>query len=201
LVRKRVATITSNIINPFVLAVIVIVLLALDSAVGMAEGFRWAAIAIAVTVVPGLIIVSCLVSKGRLDGFFINARNQRWQVYICSAVIAVIAIAVLFLIDAPMMLIATFVAGLALVLIFMLINHWWKISVHTAFASASSTILIIIFGPASAFITLTLPLVGWSRVELKRHTPWQVVAGAAVSAVIVVVVFELFGVFSGATAI
>jgi membrane-associated phospholipid phosphatase len=37
-----------------------------------------------------------------------------------------------------------------------------------------------------------LPLMFWSRVELKRHSPSQVVAGAILAALIISVVFYVF---------
>ena len=45
--------------------------------------------------------------------------------------------------DAPLVLRTIFITGLPAVVVFMGINLFWKISLHTAFVSASVTILII----------------------------------------------------------
>jgi len=69
----------------------------------------------------------------------------------------------------------------------------WKISLHTAFVTASVTVLIILYGSIAAVTVLLVPLVAWSRIELKHHSPAQVAAGALLATLIVVVVFYLFG--------
>ena len=73
------------------------------------------------------------------------------------------------------------------------INLRWKISVHTAFVTASITVLIILYGAIGAATAVLLPLLGWSRIELEHHSPAQVAAGALLPTLIIVVVFYLFG--------
>jgi membrane-associated phospholipid phosphatase len=71
------------------------------------------------------------------------------------------------------------------VIVFVAINVYWKISLHTAFVSAAATILTLAYGAAAAWVFAFLPLVGWARLELKLHTPAQVAAGAFLAAAIV----------------
>jgi membrane-associated phospholipid phosphatase len=59
----------------------------------------------------------------------------------------------------------------------MLINSRWKISAHSAGLSGPLTVLAWIFGFKTLPLFLLIPLVGWSRLYLKAHTFWQVVAG------------------------
>ena len=92
-----------------------------------------------------------------------------------------------------MVLVATFAAGLAAIVIFMGINLLWKISLHTAFIAASVTILIIVYGATGAFTAVLIPPVAWARMEMKLHSPTQVATGALLAAVIVVFVFHFFG--------
>jgi len=75
----------------------------------------------------------------------------------------------------------------------MCVNLLWKISLHTAFVTASVTALIILYGSIAAVIVVLVPLIAWSRIELKHHSLAQVAAGALLAALIVVVVFYLFG--------
>ena len=88
---------------------------------------------------------------------------------------------------------ATFVAGLSAIIVFMCINLLWKISVHTAFVAASVTVLILVYGSIGAVTAILLPLVIWSRIKLEHHSPAQVATGALLAAVIVIMVFYLFG--------
>ena len=84
-------------------------------------------------------------------------------------------------------------AGLSAIIVFMGINLLWKISVHAAFAAASVTILIILYGSIGTVTAVLLPPIVWAKVELEHHSPTQVAAGALLAALIVVVVFYLFG--------
>ncbi|OGO21950.1 MAG: hypothetical protein A2144_11725 [Chloroflexi bacterium RBG_16_50_9] len=99
----------------------------------------------------------------------------------------------LCLLGAPLLLVATFVAGLGAILVFMSINLVWKISLHTAFVAASVTILSIVFGAEGALMVVLIPLVAWARIELEHHSVAQVVTGALLAALIVFFVFHIFG--------
>jgi len=62
-------------------------------------------------------------------------------------------------------------------IIVLLINLSWKISIHAMGVAGPLTALIYLFGWPGLVFTLSVPLVAWSRVYLKRHTPWQVTMG------------------------
>ncbi len=100
---------------------------------------------------------------------------------------------VLSKLGAPAVLEAAFVAGFTAMVIFMCINLIWKISIHSGFVAASATILIFLYGAGGVVTTAALPLIAWARIKLKYHSLPQVAAGALLAALIVAVVFYLFG--------
>ena len=79
------------------------------------------------------------------------------------------------------------------VVLFMVINLFWKISLHTAFITASVAVLIIVYGKTAAWTVIFIPLIAWARLEMSLHNPAQVLAGALLSVSIVTIVFGLFG--------
>jgi membrane-associated phospholipid phosphatase len=79
------------------------------------------------------------------------------------------------------------------VVVYMAINLYWKISLHTAFVSAAATILTLLYGAVGAWTFVLLAPVAWARLELKAHTPAQVAAGALLAAGIIAGVFWWFG--------
>ncbi len=192
--REKLAESISNILNPFLLSVAVIILLAVKSELSVSEAVKWALIAIAMSVLPIFIVVICLVRQKKLEGVFVNPRNQRNGIYVLSSTLGAIACGVMWYLNAPRLLSVTFTAGLAAIVVFMIINRFWKISLHTAFTSASVTIITIVYGSLGAFTILLLPPVAWSRIKLKQHSPAQVTTGALLSAAIVVMVFWGFDV-------
>lgn len=194
--RKRLAKLTSNILNPFLVSFAIIILLSFEATPSTSEALKWSLISLALSVLPVFIAVVYLARRRKLDSIFTNSRWQRKRIYLLASAWAVAACVVLSYLGAPALLVTTFVAGLAAIFIFMGINLFWKISLHTAFVAASVTILIMVYSGTGALTALLLPPVAWARIELEQHSPAQVASGALLAALIVVLVFRLSGLAS-----
>jgi membrane-associated phospholipid phosphatase len=186
---ERLAKLISNILNPFLIGVVVLILVALDTTDTVADAFKWSLIALALSVLPVFILTICLVRLKKLDGLFTNPRQQRNVIYILASALAALGCGLLWYLDAPRLLSATFTAGLAAIVVFMIINYFWKISLHTAFMAASVAVVIIVYGAAAAWMSILVPPVAWARIKLKQHTLTQVITGGLLAAAIVVGVF------------
>ena len=189
----RIASLTSNILNPFLVGFLLILLLSFRSTSSTLDAIKWSLISIAASILPVLGVIIYLVRSQKLENIFINVRKQRTKIYLLAGVCAGVGWVILYYLEAPKELLATFVAGFAAVVVFMCVNFLWKISLHIALIAASVTILIILYGSIAVVTVALVPLIGWARIELKHHSLAQVVAGALLAAVIVVVVFYLFG--------
>ncbi len=190
--RKRIANLTSNILNPFLVSLVIILLLSFESTSSTLDALKWSLILIAVSILPVFLVIIYLVRSERLDGIFTSVRGQRTKIYWLAGACTGVGCVILLYFGAPPILVATFVAGLSVVVIFMCINLSWKISVHTAFIAASVTVLVILYGWIAAVTVLLIPLMSWTRIELKQHSLAQVATGALLAALIVVKVFYLF---------
>ncbi len=191
--RKRIANLTSNILNPFLVSLVLILLLSFESTSSVPDALKWSLISIALSILPVFLVIIYLVRNGRLDGISIRVRGQRTEIYWLAGACAGAGCFILHYFGAPPILVAIFVAGLSAVAIFMCINAWWKISLHTAFIAALITVLVILYGWLAAITVVLIPLMSWARIELKYHSLAQVATGAPLAALIVVVVFYLFG--------
>ncbi len=191
--RERLARVLSNILNPFVVSFIIIVLLAFKDTPSTADALKWALISLVISILPVFIIVTFLVRRKKLDGFFTNPRQQRNIVYLSASILGAIGCGLMWYLDAPELLAVAFTAGLAAIVVFTGINYFWKISLHTAFMAAAVTVAIIVYGVIVIWTLLLLPLVAWARIELKQHSPAQVVTGGALAAAIVAGVFWGYG--------
>jgi len=191
--RKQLAKLTSNILNPYLISLVVIILLSLESASSLSDAIKWSLILVGVTIMPVFSVIVYLAHKEKLEGIFIVARRQRNKFYLLACICAVASFLILLLGDAPLVLIATFVAALSAIIVFMGINLLWKISLHTAFAAGSVTVLTILYGAVGASTVMLVPPIAWARIELKQHSLAQAIAGALLAALIVVVVFLFFG--------
>ena len=199
--KKRIAKLTSNILNPFLVSFIVIILISFESTSTTPEALKWSLISIALSILPVFAVIIYLVHNHKLQGIFIKVRRERNKIYLLAIACAVVSCMVLYFMEAPLVLVALFVAGLSAIIIFMSINLLWKISVHTAVIAGSITVLIVLYGAIGATTAVLLPLLGWSRIELEHHSPTQVATGALLAALIVAVVFHLFGLIGPAASL
>ena len=190
--RKRIANLISNILNPFLVSLILILLLSFGVTSSILDALKWALVLTAFSVVPVYLAIIYLVRSGRLDNVFTNVRRQRTKIYLLAGGWAAAGCVVLLYLKAPPRLLAVSVAGFLTAIIFMCINLWWKISLHTAFIAASVTLLVILYGWVAVVAIVLIPLMFWARMELKRHSLAQVAAGALLSTLIVAVVFRIF---------
>lgn len=191
--RERIANLTSNILNPFLVSLVLILLLSFKSTSSALDAVKWSLISIAISILPVFSVIIYLVRKQRLESPFIITRRQRTKIYLLTGVCAGIGSIIFPYLGVPPTLRAAFVAGLSAIVVFMCVNLLWKISLHTAFVTASVTVLIILYGSMAAVTVVLVPLIAWSRIELKHHSLAQVITGALLAALIVVVVFYLFG--------
>lgn len=193
--KHKLASWVSILFNPFVLGVIVIILIANYATSSFSESLRWTVAVLAMSVVPVFVVVLIMVKKKKLTSFFNNPREQRTLVYVIAAFIGTIALIILWVTNAPVLIKATFVTGIVALIVFGIINIYWKISLHTGFTAASAAILAIIWGIPGLLTFLLVPLVAWSRIVLQQHTPKQVVSGGLAAAAIVAGIFRAFGIY------
>ncbi len=187
--KKQIATLISNILNPFLVGLAVILLLSFTSVSNPLDALRWALVASALSILPVLVVVLYLLRSGRLENFSANVREQRTKIYLVTTLCAVAGFTILIYLRAPSTLVAAFAVVLSAAIIFMFINLRWKISLHTAFVAGSVTVLVILYGWVGTVTITLIPLTAWARIELKSHSLAQAVTGAFLAAGIVVAIF------------
>lgn len=81
-------------------------------------------------------------------------------------------------------------------LVFTVVTFFWKISGHMTQTVLGILIFAYVFPDIRIYILLAgylifVPLVGLSRVKLKHHNVWQVIAGTVVTTIIGVLIFTI----------
>ena len=191
--KRRIARLITNVVNPFAVSAVVIGVLAFRGAPDVARAVLWLVVAMLLSVVPVLLAVLLMVRRRKMDGVFNNPRGQRYLLYGIAIAVGVLGSLVLWFGGGPRLLRLTFVAGVIALVVFMTVNFYWKISLHTAFIAGTATIFTIVVGGYGALALVLLPAVGWSRWALGQHTLAQVTAGALGAAGIVTAVFAIGG--------
>jgi len=190
---RKTANLTSNIFNPFLVGFVVIVLVSVESTASILDALKWSLILIALSILPIYLFTIYLVRNSRLDSVFTSVRQQRTKIYALAVILGVVGCVILLYLKAPSMLLAVIVTGFSAVVIFMCINLWWKVSLHTAFVAALVTVLVILYGFIAVVAVVLIPLVAWARIDAGHHSPAQAFTGALLAASILAAVFYLFG--------
>lgn len=114
-------------------------------------------------------------------------KDQRTLPYFIAIVFYTIGLIILILSKVSIISIAFWFCYISNTIITILINKYWKISVHSMGASGAAAALFFVFGWTSFAAMIVAILVGWSRIELKCHTLQQVIAGIVLAFVSVYV--------------
>jgi hypothetical protein len=74
-----------------------------------------------------------------------------------------------------------------------IVNMFWKMSGHMTHGTFELMTLIYLFPEIKYLwlILLYLPLLAWSRVQLKKHTWWQTVVGTTVSLTLTILFYYI----------
>lgn len=169
----------SQLLSPPLVAVAMVALAAarVATADGQRAAWIWGGGLILAAVVAPLGYLRWLVHTGRVADMDVRRRHQRLRPMAFTLAAGMAALCTLEWGGAPLFL--CLVASLLWLLMagLMAVSVRWKISVHGALAGAGLALLWACGG--ALWPWALLPLLGWSRVRLGRHTVAQVIAGAA----------------------
>ena len=181
--RHRMARLVTEVMSPVVLIVAVILIVAVHSA-GLVRGLALGLVAFffAGGLPYGLVLIG--VRRGLLTDHHISRREQRPPVMAIALASVVCGLLVLRWLDAPRALFALMAAMVAGLVVALAITSFWKISIHAATAAGTVASLAILVSPWWLIASPLVVLTGWARVEIRDHTPVQVLVGAIVGAVV-----------------
>ncbi len=133
-----------------------------------------------------LLAILSLIKIGHVSGFSLTNRKERLYPYIIVLLCYLGCAFYLSQSQAPEWIIMFMMGAAVAALISCVVNIWWKISIHSAAIAGIVALLVYIaieemnvsnIFPIIACSVLIWGIVGTSRLILKRHTFWQVIAG------------------------
>jgi membrane-associated phospholipid phosphatase len=188
--RRGMARLVTEVMSPIVLIAVVTLMVAVHSA-GVGRGLALGLVAVFfVGGFPyGLVLIG--VRRGLLTDHHISRREQRPRIMAIALASAVAGLAVLRWLDAPRALFALLASMVAGVAVALAVTAFWKISIHAASAAGTVACLALLVSPWWLVLAPLVVLTGWARVEIRAHTPVQVLVGAIVGAVVAAGVLAL----------
>ena len=146
------------------------------------------------SLIPFLFIF-ILYKKKKINDLHVPKREERMIPTLITLLSYMLGFFVFYIIKSPIYLQAVFFGSFLTVLILIIITYFWKISFHTSWVTFFCITYYIIFGKWALLLITSIPLVGWARVKIKRHTPAQVVCGSAVTTITGFFGYSLFKMF------
>lgn len=188
--RRRLATAVSLALAPQLYGGFASCLVWLHKAVGGAEAL--ASLLLSQTVLPVAWVLAD-AARGKVD-IFVTDRSARLKYY--ALTLASYALGVAWAVARGWgVYLPLYAAYAAVVTALAVVNELarWKISAHAAGIASPTTVLALLASPWCALLYLLLIPVAWARLELKAHTPGQLVAGAAVGVMMTLVTLSVVG--------
>ncbi|MFB4264015.1 hypothetical protein [Nonomuraea sp. GTA35] len=189
LVARRV----TNVLAPQVLVIVMPPLVGL-----LAQGWSGAAWGLVASAFCGGVpaaVIAVGVRSGKLDSHHIVDRARRTGPLLAAVAAVLVALALLVVMGAPTLLVATVTAMLVALGVTVPITLRWKISFHAAVSAGTVVVLthVLPAWPTAIAGAAVVGLVCWARVRLTHHTWAQVVAGAAAGTLTTWATLNAFG--------
>ncbi|HET8628982.1 MAG TPA: phosphatase PAP2 family protein [Thermomicrobiales bacterium] len=186
----RLARVVTEVLAPAPVVAVLLLIIAWHAAPTPA-GLAWGLVtALVASALPFLYVLRG-VRRQRLTDRHVGRREQRARPLAVAIASLAVLLALLLVGGAPRELIAAVAAIAAALVAGTLVTLAWKISGHAGVVAGAVVMLVIAFGPALLALAPLVALVGWARVAIRDHTPAQVVAGAALGALVSGAVFLL----------
>lgn len=174
----------SHVISPHIVGVILTSAMVLQYSPDPVKGLLWLVGLMPLLVLPPLGYLLWLVRKGKLADIYMPKRETRLRPLTLMMVWLMICLGLIRHWEAPAVVELFVLAAAIMIGVLSLVTLFWKISFHGATITAAATATVLVAGSSAWPIMLLVPLVGWARVRLERHTPRQVIFGSLVGALI-----------------
>jgi hypothetical protein len=191
---QRLAHLISEVANPLYVALPTFAVIALVSAPGILTALLWWVVAVVGISVAPLLFVLHGVRRGHYSDHHVSIRKQRFIPLLFGLGTMVGAFALLLILHASRVLIATVAAVIVALIIATVITRFWKISLHLVGMTGAVTVCVLLFGPFFLFLSPLVLIVAWARYQVGAHTLLQALAGAALAVSVTVTIFLVFGV-------
>ncbi len=139
-----------------------------------------------------VMFIGWMVKRGHITDIHMKVRRQRILPFGMSLMCSAGGLGLLYLLKASTVLLLFGVAALVALALMAVVTIFWQISIHAMSITSAVTVVALVFGMGAALWLVPLvPVVGAARLNLKRHTTAQLVAGGIVGTLVPYAIFLL----------
>ncbi len=191
--RQTLARWVSLVVHPVAFPLVTLAVLLFSATHSLPETTRWLLLALGLTSLPVTALVVVQVARGRWTDLDVSVRHQRYLLYPFGVVCLASLAAAYHWLQAPAIAVTATVASVLANVVDGIINFRYKVSAHATSAAACAALLLRVVPPVGVLAAAAAALVGWSRIELGRHTTGQVLLGMGVGVGGVIATFAVLG--------
>jgi hypothetical protein len=186
---KLLAQLISFLTNPIFVILPVPYLLVFRFGYGHSLALKWTLFSLAFLLIAVIFVLYEVKNKVFSD-MDVSKREQRPLLFSAMGFIALIYFFSLFILHAPPILFITVWGIMAGVFMASLINRRIKASMHIAALTVVLLSILKLYSLSYALFLL-IPIVGWSRIKIKRHTLAEVFSGFFLGAALTILMYIL----------
>jgi membrane-associated phospholipid phosphatase len=190
----RLASFISTLFNPILILVFLPYFLVYKSSGNIKVALSWTAFSFIFLLALAQIVLY-LVRKGVFTNLDVSVRQQRPLLFNIAMLTGIVYIIGLYVLHAPRVLYIMVISVLFGVLVARVVNVRIKASLHVATTAALILGVVLGYGVGYIFLLPLVPLVGWSRVKLKRHTVAETVTGGVVGSLLLLFIYGFYDLF------
>ena len=123
----------------------------------------------------------------------IPEKEDRIKPLVVACISYIICLVILYVLKGPLFLKAIFAISIVSTIILTIITYFWKICLHTSGITFMVITFYILFGKWILLMIPLIPLIGWARVKMKKHTVNQVILGAGITAITTFLIYYYCG--------
>lgn len=186
------ARVVSDILSPPLVWAILVVPVAIHYAENTTSAIFWAILyGMFISLLP-VLYVAYHVWRGNIADIHMKNRHERFRPLLVSIMCTAIVWWLLKVMQAPPALPLLALMSLVQITVIAVITLGWQISMHMMSIAGAVVAIGIIFSVGTALFLMPLvPLVAAARLNLKRHTPAQVIAGTIIGSILPAMVLVL----------
>lgn len=173
---KLLAQLVSVLLNPFVIFLTVPYVVVYAESKDSIYSLKWSGFSLLFFTLVGLFLLYG-VKRGFFSDFDVSKRPQRALLYLYVGLISFVYLITVVFLNGPQILLITVISTLLGIFVASIINMRVKASIHIATLSSYVLSLSILYDKLFLAGLLLVPLLGWSRIILKKHTLSEVITG------------------------
>lgn len=132
------------------------------------------------------------LKKGKISDVDFTKKEERTPTILIILFFWSLTLALTWVLSGSRLILVILSSAIIIGTLVLIINLRWKISNHTLAATIAGFLINFLYGWSYWWLFIFVPLVFWSRLVLKKHTFWQLVAGSILGCLFFIFI-KLFG--------